>query len=107
MGFETAKLKKVAIVPPPTDGAPGIPVASPSPAAAPVAASDVAAAPAAKKPDGRSRRATGRTITMGIKVSPRTQSLIHQLSEETSQPMSAVIEQAINAFAERVAKGRR
>ncbi len=93
---DVSKLKRRLPTPPPPDeGSAGIERHSDLPVAEP------AAAPAAVEPpvlDGRSLRATGRTLQLNIKVSSATKATILRLAKERDLLVAEVIEQAVEAL---------
>jgi hypothetical protein len=118
MAIDASKLKRRLPAPPPADeGAAGIeaPLVQPKPAVpapAPAVTAPVlaAVAPPVQTPapspepapllvlDGRSLRATGRTMQMNVKVTAATKGEILRLAQERGQLVAEVIEDAIAAL---------
>ncbi|MCQ4160838.1 hypothetical protein NON00_12960 [Roseomonas sp. GC11] len=96
MAIDASKLKRRLPAPPPADeGAAGIEQA---PQPGPVAASAPAVAEPGPVLDGRSLRATGRTLQLNIKVTAATKATILRLAKERHQLVAEVIEDAIEAL---------
>ena len=93
---DISKLKRrLPTPPPPTEGALGI-ERQPDPVPAPEAPAPAPAAPPIL--DGRSRRATGRTLQLNVKVSTPTKETILRIAKERGLLVAEVIEQAVEAL---------
>lgn len=117
MAIDASKLKRRLPAPPPADeGAAGIeappvqpesavPASAPAPILAVVAPPAQVPAPSPERApplvlDGRSLRATGRTMQMNVKVTAATKAEILRLAQERGQLVAEVIEDAIAALAQ-------
>jgi hypothetical protein len=92
MAIDVSKARRRLPPPPPLEeGAAGIEQTPPSPAPAPVAVAEPIL-------DGRSMRATGRTMQLNIKITPEVKTTILRLAKERGQLVTEVIEDAIEAL---------
>lgn len=102
MAIDTSRLKRRLPGPPPSDeGASGIEQAPPAeahPLAGSKAPPGAVAASAARHLDGRSLRATGRTVQLNVKVTENTKEAVLRLSKAKGLLVAEVIEQAIALF---------
>ena len=108
MAIDASKLKRRLPAPPPAgEGAAGIENPQPEQEAAPLSGAPVAAQEPMPSPapattpvlDGRSLRATGRTMQLNIKVTATVKAEILRLAQERKQLVAEVIEDAITALA--------
>lgn len=96
MALDTTKLRK-RLPPPPADGNPEIDRPEPEAPRGPVrAAPSVPSMPAVQ--DGRSLRATGRTMQVNLKLRPETKARLIALASSRGQLMAEVIEDALAAL---------
>jgi len=99
MAIDASKVRRrLPTPPPPEEGAPGI-ERPPEPVAAPQAG----AAEPEQDPvlDGRSLRATGRTLQLNIKATARTKADILRIAKEQGWLVSEVVEHAVAALVEK------
>ncbi len=91
MAIDASRLKRRLPEPPPPDeGATGIEQLTPAPPPM------VAAPPAApRRLDGRSLRATGRTVQLNVKITDATKEAVLRLAQARGLLVSEVIEQAV------------
>lgn len=99
MAIDASKVRRrLPTPPPPEEGAPGI-ERPPEPTAAPQAE----AAEPEQEPvlDGRSLRATGRTLQLNIKATAKTKADILRIAKQQGWLVSEVVEHAVAALVER------
>lgn len=99
MAIDASKVRRrLPTPPPPEDGAPGI-ERPPEPVAAPQAQ----AAEPEPDPvlDGRSLRATGRTMQLNIKATVKTKTDILRIAKQQGWLVSEVVEHAVAALVEK------
>ncbi len=99
MAIDASKVRRrLPTPPPPEEGAPGI-ERSPEPVAAPQAE----AAESEQDPvlDGRSLRATGRTLQLNIKATAKTKADILRIAKKQGWLVSEVVEHAVAALVEK------
>ena len=108
MAIDASKLKRRLPAPPPAEeGAAGIENPQPEPEAVPLLPAPLIAREPKSSPapdttpvlDGRSLRATGRTMQLNIKVTATVKAEILRLAQERKQLVAEVIEDAITALA--------
>lgn len=99
MAIDASRLKRRLPEPPPPDeGATGIEQLTPAPpeSATPAPPPMVASPPAApRRLDGRSLRATGRTVQLNVKITDATKEAVLRLAQARGLLVSEVIEQAV------------
>ena len=99
MAIDASKVRRrLPTPPPPEDGAPGI-----ERPPEPVAVAQAEAAEPEQDPvlDGRSLRATGRTLQLNIKATVRTKADILRIAKQQGWLVSEVVEHAVAALVEK------
>jgi hypothetical protein len=97
MALDTSKLRK-RLPPPVEEGHPAIDAPPPSHSAPPRQERPTAPPSDVPRLDGRSLRATGRTVQLNLKVSAETKARMLALAETRGQLMAEVFEDAIAAL---------
>ena len=102
MALDTSRVRK-RLPPPPADGSPALEEqpSAPKRAARPSTPTRARAATAVPASDGRSLRATGRTVQMNLKVTPEVRARMLALAETRGLLLAEVLEQAIAALERR------
>ncbi|MDT7953057.1 MAG: hypothetical protein RQ966_16260 [Acetobacteraceae bacterium] len=98
MALDTSRIRK-RLPPPPADGNPALEESSSAPPrTARSGESSQPGASATPARDGRSLRATGRTVQMNLKVTPEIRQRMLALAERSGLLLAEVLEEALTAL---------